>query len=236
MSIAVSSQVWEYSRQKSGNLLVLLAIADHADERGIAWPGIPLLARKTRLSERHVRRCLISLAVADELETFPNASPIGGPLYRIRLEHLADFRTAKPTQLTPVSGSEDVDVTPSIREPSEETSLETDSSMPGRFQRGNISLRPKLDEVLRFASQEKHMDPAIAETWWHDYRACGWIDSHGRSIIEWQSALIAYTRKWEANRFRQIHPASPPDSARKNNPRRPTPQPAKVSTALKNGF
>lgn len=52
MSIKVSSLVWDCSGQKSGKLLLLLAIADHANEQGVAWPGIPLLARKTRLCER----------------------------------------------------------------------------------------------------------------------------------------------------------------------------------------
>ena len=58
MSIKVATQVWKGSRHKSGDLLVLLALADHADDQGKAWPGIPLLARKARLSERHARRCL----------------------------------------------------------------------------------------------------------------------------------------------------------------------------------
>ena len=48
MSIKVAIEVWRGSQHKSGNLLVLLALADHADDQGKAWPGIPLLARKAQ--------------------------------------------------------------------------------------------------------------------------------------------------------------------------------------------
>jgi hypothetical protein len=235
MSIAVSSRVWKFSRHKSGNLLVLLAVADHADEEGNAWPGIDRLARMTRLSDRHVRRCLNALLETGELEIMPESSPSGGTLYRIRLEFLAaEIGTATPTKVTPASDVEDVDVTPSIREPSQETSLETDShSLPAKILR--TSFNPQLDEVLQFVAREKNLDAEVAEIWWHECEACGWIDSHRRPIIKWQSALIAYTRKWEVNRSRQSHPATHADSARKNNPRRAR-EPAKLSSAAKNGF
>jgi hypothetical protein len=236
MSIAVSSRVWKFSRHKSGNLLVLLAVADHADEEGNAWPGIDRLARMTRLSDRHVRRCLNALLETGELEIMPESSPSGGTLYRIRLEFLAaEIGTATPTKVTPASGVQDVHVTPSIREPSEETSLETDShSLPAKIRK--ISLRPKIDEVLQFASQTKDLDAEVAEIWWHECEACGWIDSHRRPIIKWQSALIAYCCKWTANNHTRKQPAAFGDSARKKNAPQPAREPAKLSSAAKNGF
>ena len=234
--IAVSSLVWKFSNQKSGNLLLLLAIADHADVRGEAWPGIPLLARKTRLTERHVRRCLNALADAGELEILPNASPAGGTLYRIRLEVLnAGIGTAPPTTVTSASNVEDVDVSPSIREPSEETSLETDSHLASD-KILKSPLKPQIEEVLLFASQKKEIDAEVAQIWWHECEACGWIDPHFRPIIKWRAALIAYARKWEANRARQGPSVVRSSVAPKNKPRRQTSDPKKASATLKNGF
>lgn len=69
MSIKVMSEVWEHSKATSGALLVLLAIADNANEQGIAWPSLMTLARKSRLSERQVRRQLRQLEESGELET-----------------------------------------------------------------------------------------------------------------------------------------------------------------------
>jgi hypothetical protein len=113
MSIKVSTDVWEGSRHKSGNLLVLLVIADHADNGGKAWPGIPLLARKARLSERHTRRCLNELVASGELEILPEPAPSGGKLYQIHLDQLTpdnlSVETSASDDKTPMSGITDAD-------------------------------------------------------------------------------------------------------------------------------
>lgn len=67
MSIKIMNQVWENSKSKGSQLLLLLAIADHADEHGIAWPGITTLAEKIRMSERQVKRLRQNLVESGEL-------------------------------------------------------------------------------------------------------------------------------------------------------------------------
>ena len=132
MSIKVSTAVWQGSRHKSGNLLVLLAVADHADDEGFAWPGVPLLAREARLSERHTRRCLNELKASGELEVLPNQAPSGGTLYRICIDQLSPDNLSSVTSTsdkrTPASISTDADDRssgpPYIEEPSTESSEE----------------------------------------------------------------------------------------------------------------
>ena len=67
MSIKCMSRIWESARQKGASLLCLLAIADFADENGFAWPAISTIARKTRMSTRHMSRILQALADNREL-------------------------------------------------------------------------------------------------------------------------------------------------------------------------
>lgn len=68
MSVRVTADVWECSKQSGSKLLVLLAIADNADtETRKAFPGIEYLAKKTRMSKRQVRRLIKELVEADEL-------------------------------------------------------------------------------------------------------------------------------------------------------------------------
>jgi uncharacterized phage protein (TIGR02220 family) len=51
-------------------LLVLLALADNADEAtGLAWPSLAYLAKKTRKDERWVQRCLRDLERAGAIRT-----------------------------------------------------------------------------------------------------------------------------------------------------------------------
>lgn len=63
MSIRVMTAVWDNALGVSGGpLLVLLALADYANDDGTgAYPKQSTLATKTRLSERHVRRVLAAL-------------------------------------------------------------------------------------------------------------------------------------------------------------------------------
>lgn len=137
MSIKVSTEVWLGSRNKSGSLLVLLVLADHADDQGIAWPGVPLLARKARLSERHTRRCLNQLVASGELQILPNQARSGRALYRIRLDQLAaeilSSRTSASQPVTSTSMSTDSDDrscgSPYIEEPSTESPEEPSSAI-----------------------------------------------------------------------------------------------------------
>jgi hypothetical protein len=67
MSIKVSNRVWEYSSQSSSDLLLLQAIAYHADDDGVCWPGISTLAKKTRCSERQAQRNIEKLEKRGEI-------------------------------------------------------------------------------------------------------------------------------------------------------------------------
>lgn len=67
MSIAVMSQVWAHSRATARDLLVLLAIADFADDKGVAYPTVKVLARKARMPERTVQAALARLGALGEL-------------------------------------------------------------------------------------------------------------------------------------------------------------------------
>lgn len=68
MSIRVMNNVWESSKATGSTLLVLLAIADFADDDGQAYPGVSRLAKKARISERTVQRACSELGRLGELE------------------------------------------------------------------------------------------------------------------------------------------------------------------------
>jgi len=62
MSIRVMNWVWEHSTAKGSELLLLLAIADAADDQGRnAFPSIGTLAAKTRMCRRTVQRLVVKL-------------------------------------------------------------------------------------------------------------------------------------------------------------------------------
>src|SRR5947208_9033856 len=125
MSIEAISAVWKHSRQKSGGLLVLLALADYTNNEGIAWPALSTLARKIRMSKRNVQRWVRVLEKAGELEVRPNQGRKGSNIYKICLPTIGphtpdagdihDARVAKAVSPTSVMG--DTIVTQSVSEP-----------------------------------------------------------------------------------------------------------------------
>lgn len=61
-------QVWEKSESKGSHRLVLLFLADYANEAGECWPGVATIADRCKLGERYVQRILGDLTAAGEIE------------------------------------------------------------------------------------------------------------------------------------------------------------------------
>lgn len=68
MSVHAVTAVWNHSQQTGSALLMLLAIADHANADGVCWPSIPRLAAMVRVSERQAKRLILQLQESGELE------------------------------------------------------------------------------------------------------------------------------------------------------------------------
>ena len=85
MSIRVMSRAWDHSAHCGSELLMLLAIADFADDEGRAYPAVPTLAAKCRMSARNANMLLTKLRESGELEIRIGAGPRGTNMYRIRL-------------------------------------------------------------------------------------------------------------------------------------------------------
>lgn len=67
MSIRVMSKVWDESKAKGTDLLLLLAISDNANDSGFAFPGLETLMKKTRLSRPVVMLHIDNLVASKEL-------------------------------------------------------------------------------------------------------------------------------------------------------------------------
>ncbi|MEV0015402.1 helix-turn-helix domain-containing protein [Streptomyces tendae] len=68
MSFKVTNWVWARSESRNGARLVMLALADRADDNGYSWPSIDDLAERTKLSPRAVQKAIAVLAELGELD------------------------------------------------------------------------------------------------------------------------------------------------------------------------
>ncbi|WP_082373157.1 helix-turn-helix domain-containing protein [Nocardia sp. NRRL S-836] len=139
MSIKVVTLVWEHAPAAGNELLLLLAIADQANDLGAdAWPSVDTLARKTRLNKRTVQRLLRRLASAGLVTIEPGGGRRSNR-YSLDLELLCDpsSRTANhegtpPTERHPrQSATCGTGTTPEVAvldHPSRDTAMPPDPS------------------------------------------------------------------------------------------------------------
>ena len=84
MSILIMSKVWAFSQSTGSERLILLAIADFADDEGRAYPSVTTLAKKARVSERTAQYAIRALVDLGELAIFESKGPKGCNLYRVQ--------------------------------------------------------------------------------------------------------------------------------------------------------
>lgn len=90
MSVEVMSLVWRDKTLSGTELLLMLALADRADDHGVCYPSVDSLASKTRKSRRTVQETVATLEKDHKLSVQPNAGPNGTNIYRLNLKTVAE--------------------------------------------------------------------------------------------------------------------------------------------------
>jgi hypothetical protein len=68
MTVYATTDVWRFSRQDGNKLLLMLAIADMANDDYQSFPSVPTLAKRVRCSERQIRTMLAELEADGEIK------------------------------------------------------------------------------------------------------------------------------------------------------------------------
>ncbi len=101
MSVKVTNAVWDHSKATGNDLIVLLKIADEADDSGDnAFPGFDYITKKSKLPKRTVMRCVDRLEAMGELIVTRPQQPGRGRFnsYRVVLPGLGDKVSPFPAQ------------------------------------------------------------------------------------------------------------------------------------------
>lgn len=146
MAVKVLGWVWDHSRAKGAERLVLLAIADCANAAGYdAWPSMTELCRKTRLSERGVQKAIRRLEEMGELSVLANAGRGRTNRYRVVMETPNEVR-----------GLED-------QKPRTEDGVSKDGNPEPRTPRTEFAPEPgspKTPNLVRETPNEVHPEPS----------------------------------------------------------------------------
>lgn len=160
MSITVMKYVWENSQSTDNARLILLAIADNANEVGDAFPGVDRLAAKSNISERTTQRMIQHLERLGELQVFPNAgyktSSGWTNLYRVVL---------KDVKQNPVYSCKGEVVQPRpIKEVTVVSPLENDEEIDTSFPQGVTTVTPKPSDSNTKEMSTSLVAPTAATT------------------------------------------------------------------------
>lgn len=101
MSLQLTNRVWEHSKARLGAKLVLLCLADHADENGVAFPSVKRIADRTDMSERAVQSSITILEILGELKIRKNEGPRGVNIYVISVNSTPAESATPPADNSP---------------------------------------------------------------------------------------------------------------------------------------
>ena len=111
MSIRVINHVWGNSKQQGSALLVLLAIADWARDDGHnAYPTIPMLAEKARLSHRSVQRIIANLEESGELVIQRSTGRGHAHVYSVPMDIKGDILSPDKDDAPSLNDKDDADI------------------------------------------------------------------------------------------------------------------------------
>lgn len=153
MSIRVMSQVWEHSKQQGSALLVLLAIADFADDDGYAYPSVERLAAKARMSPRNVRYVLRQLEESGELAIEAGGGRHRSNLYRVIVQTSQAEETRKSDS---GKGFQGKDFSETERRETLKNPVETLKSSAETLQ--PVAAEPSVKTV----SKNRHTEPSVS--------------------------------------------------------------------------
>ena len=184
MSIHYISQAWKTPVADYKAKLVLLKLADNANDEGIAWPHIDTIAAETGLSRRGVFRALNQLEEDKLIERNRGRNEV---IYKI---HKCQADTSTSAKLTPLEVEKcQADTSRSAKlalaltkEPSEEHI----EDQPQRFQ------KPSIAEVHAYGLT---LTPRFlkAEQFVNYYESKGWMIGKSK-MRSWKAAV----RTWQA--------------------------------------
>lgn len=193
------TRVWDETRFKGTDLLVLLCLADHANDDGICWPAYDRLAARARCSRRQAIRCVENL-IAEGWVDRVGRKPVerGGYVNIYRIGKRGG--NLSPGDISEQRGDKNTQkgVTPMSPKPSGESSFNEPVFAHERtidFPSGEFPTLEDAEEVVcQCTSLDFSHASMCAERWMHSVE--------GKTLIDWRKHLEAFADKYECD-YRQ---------------------------------
>lgn len=198
MSIELQTRVWKESLDLSGvKLLLLLALADYADDENRCFPKVATLARKIRVDERGTRRHLKELKDAGYVRVLDQSAGRKSNIYQIfpnpgeitmvkqpGLNNHGKNTTPNPGEIaTPPNLYNESPIEPPIIAPKVATpspKKKRKHPIPSDWQPSNPSI-----------ATQYNLDPVAASQYFID-----WAISSGKTYTDWDRVWANACKSW----------------------------------------
>jgi hypothetical protein len=177
MSIRIMSAIWENGPESQGQLLVMLALSDYANDTGACWPSIASIARKARMTTRGTQKIIRQLEADGWLEIVTGNGRHGCNNYIVNPERSSPEPSSPPINLHTETLNLD---TQTLNLDTQTLNLDTPEPSRTINEPSEVSIiaKPKFDPILaslcRVAStdaaksfieyRKKHKAKALSET------------------------------------------------------------------------
>lgn len=186
MAIKIINDVFDNSEMRGNDRLVMLAIADNADEeKRQAWPSVANIAHKTRIPIRTVWRCIKRCVASGELAIIRSGSKDGGSnLYEVLVKRSSRLGSVKMTG-APIDGTPPMPVDGIPPMPMSGTLTVIEPSL-----QPSVHTHPSLEECKDFCTK---LDLPERDGEWFFYKCQGngWTNN-GKAIKDWKATIRAW--------------------------------------------
>lgn len=224
MSVQWLAWVFEAAEVSGTQRLVLLSLANHADDSGVCWPSLNTVAREARVSRRRAEDAVRGLVAAGFVEREVNAAPVARHAgYRSNLYRLVRSAGTSAHDVTgpPQSSGPDTERPPVSSGPDETgpphtsySGVDDSDQQPPPNRPPKPSVEPSVEpsapaaaapSLLDEASPEATTDPEpsardIAEQRFETHFWSIWPRRHGRKVnkgkalAQWLRLSVAHQR------------------------------------------
>jgi len=191
------ARVWATSKRSGSELLILLAIADFADDDGRAHPAVPTLAKKCRMTPRNANLILAILRKSGELVVHENKGPKGTNLYQIVHAPVpeAGFSPEESFTLKPVSPTPEAGFLKPLKPASYEPSV--NHQEPSDIADGTAADSCPHQQIIDLYHQ--HLPTGRRVKLWNAIRQAKlrarWREDKKRQSLAWWERFFAYIAK-----------------------------------------
>ncbi len=183
MSIKIMAAMWEHGPTDGNELLVMLALADIANDEGVCWPSMATIGQRARMSERNARRVIRKLEEDGWIATEPGRGRNVSNVYRI----VKTGQSVRPDNLAARTNE---------AENRTNETLKPDTAMSGEPSRNHH--RTIIKEEATSVASKKERGTRLPADWSLPADLRQWAADHGLSQAQIDLQADSFADYWHA--------------------------------------